>query len=132
MNKHIKTIIILVAIITILHIVSVVFGLYSKGIPLDKPQHILAGIVFGLIWIWLLESRKAKLTKPIFIISTISFAVFGSFLWELFEFAILNLAPSFANNFKIYSPNLAEAITDIVSGLIGGAIIGFWMAYKKK
>ena len=122
MNKRLKQIIILLVIITILHAIAVYFRFYSAGMPLDKPQHLLAGIVFALIWIWILESKKQKLSKSTLIISTISFAVFGSFIWELFEFAILNLAPTFANKFKIYSPNLAEAITDIVSGLIGGII----------
>lgn len=130
MKKEIIYIIFLTLVILGLHLIGIFVHLYDKQIPIDIPQHIIGGVIFGLIWILLLKKERLKLSNKIIFISTMSFAVFGSFLWEILEFVISNLFPYFSDTFKLYSPAISELLGDIGNGLIGGIIISFYSIKK--
>ena len=131
--KLFSLILILTLLISIFHFLGVFLGLYDKGIPIDVPQHILGGVIFGLIWIkYGLNNKKFKLLKLFIFITITSFAVLGSFIWEILEFMIWKTFPVFASNFKFYSPTVSEALSDIFGGFIGGILIALAFSFKNK
>jgi len=130
MKSKIFIIILLALLILIVHLIAVFAGLYGV-IPIDIPQHIIAGMIFGLIYFWWLSTYKKEiLSKPLIFISIVSFAVFGSVIWEILEFSVWKLFPVFANNFKFFSPTVLDLLVDVISGLIGGVIIGIYATKK--
>ena len=132
MDLKIPHLIIAAAIILSLHLVGVFAGLYDSGTLIDVPQHVLGGAVLGAIWLSLLKlEEKNCLSKSLVLVSTLGFAVLGSVGWEVLEFVLWNLFPSFANSFKLYSPTVGELLVDVASGLFGGLLVGLY-AYKKE
>ena len=128
MNFKFKSIAFIFSIIIILHISAILFGWYqTKIIWIDNVQHILAGIAFAILFLLINRNKENKLKIGEIII----FVLFIAILWELFEFLLLTLLPTYAKKFSLYSPNLIESLEDIISNVIGGIIFAIWYLKKK-
>ena len=131
--RYIFTLVILIAVI---HTMAVFFRLYEKNVGIDIPQHILAGITLGLIWLYVLqenESAKIKMSGDLLLgISIVCAALFGGILWELGELSLLKFLPDYAYMLKLYSLTLAEAASDVLAGAIGGIIVAALVLCKIK
>ena len=115
-----------------LHLTGIFAGLYESQIRIDFPQHVLAGVLFGLTWLWWLKpENKIDISKWLIIISTLGFAALLGSLWEILEFAVWKSLPAFANSFKFYSPTVGELLGDVIANLIGSLLVGLYAIRKK-
>lgn len=124
-------IIVLVAVV-ILHFLANSIGVYDAQIQsgfvwIDNVLHALVGSAFALVW--LLIAQKRNLEGKALFISTISFVANMALAWELLEWLIFMLYPTFALELKIYSPTILEAATDIGSNIVGGLIPAMFARY---
>ena len=122
----------------LLHVLAIYFDFYKGKIWIDIPLHILGGIALGFIWVWILDFRAQNEKEfpglLLFIFSLFGWVLIFSFAWEAFEFLIRENSPELANAWKIYPPNLADTLSDIAFGLLGGflsGILSFALRYKK-
>ena len=133
MKFKIFYVVVLFLVISTLHFVGVFAGLYENNVRIDIPQHFLAGVAFGVIWIWWMRTKdKKRLSGIIFFISILGFVALTAVAWEVLEFAVWNFLPSFANSFKFYSPTIAELLGDIMANLAGGVAIGMYAIRRRK
>ena len=131
MRSVIHYIIILILIILTLHLIGIFANLYEQGIQIDIPQHILGGIILGIIWLKVINLQfHFSLQKTVIFISISSFVIFVGFLWEILEFIVWQLFPNFANSFKFYSPTVQDLLSDMISNLIGGLVVAFYAIQK--
>lgn len=129
MKSKISHIIFLLLIILALHLIGIFGGLYERGIEIDMPQHILGGVVLGLIWLHLLS--ETNFSRPIILISTIGFVAFVAVAWEVLEFTAWKIFPVFADSFKFYSPTVTDLLGDETSNLVGGILTALYTIRKK-
>ncbi len=115
MNKYLKLSILVLLLVGIGHLISRRKSYYGDYWYADIILHVSAGVALALFWIGL----AGKPRKRSDYISAILFAVFGSFLWELWEFSGLHLVPDKI----IYKPTLPDSLGDITSGMGGGVIV---------
>lgn len=132
---RIRTIIIFTVLLTALHLSAIFSGLYQGKVWVDIPLHITGGALLGLFWVWILElplaRQKFGLPSKMFIgFSIISFALFGSFLWEVWEFLFSTFASGPALFLKIYSFTVSDTLSDMFFGMIGGIAVAIFL-YKK-
>jgi len=111
---------VLFIIVAIVALLSRNFGWYNSYWYTDVILHFISGIAFGLLCI-ALNSKTITSSPFVFFISIVSFAVFGSVLWEFWEYAGWHLTPSHT---QFYIPQLADTLSDIFCGLIGGVCSG--------
>lgn len=124
--------IILSAAIILMHAAGLLLGLYDQGIPIDVPQHLLAGVLFGIIWIGWIHAQNITLSDTMLFVSTISFVALLSVIWEVFEYLIWQLLPTVSELLKWRSTTVHDLIGDMVAALIGGVIIALYAVYKKR
>lgn len=77
----------------------------------------------GYIWLWFI--RGTRMNVFAIYISLASFAVLGSFLWEVWEASAWQIIPETMQ----YIPELNDSLLDIACGLIGGIIVGVLHAH---
>jgi hypothetical protein len=119
-------------LVTLLQTFAVVSGHYDGDkIFIDKIEHILGGVGFGLFWLWVLNQRAWSGSLPLVALSTVMFALFGSFIWELFEFFVSANLAEVSTTLKLYSPHLRDALEDMTSGLLGGIVVSLVYLYEK-
>lgn len=106
----------LLALVAVGHSVSKANGFYNTYQFADITLHILAGIMFGSLYIW--YARKYMQPWFLIFVSAASFAVFGSYLWEIWEFYAWQIWPER----MVYVPRFADTLGDIACGMLGGAI----------
>ncbi|CAN5137002.1 hypothetical protein BH11PAT3_BH11PAT3_1550 [soil metagenome] len=94
------------------------YDLYHRFWFTDVLLHIEAGVMFGLVWLWVL--KKSIVSKKIAASTTIFFATTMSFLWEVWEFWGWHLFPGRTQN---YIPDLGDSLSDIACGLFGALIL---------
>lgn len=128
---RLRTIIIFTVLLTALHLSAIFSGLYQGKVWVDIPLHIIGGMLLGFFWVWVLErsSARQRLGSPskIFIgFSIISFALWGSFLWEVWEFLFSTFASGPALLLKIYSFTVSDTLSDMFFGIVGGLITALW------
>ncbi len=115
--------------ISILGVCAHSLGWYQDYWYADIILHTLSGIMFALFWIGSTynETPKSKLS---YLISIVMAGVFGSYLWELWEFGGAYILPGIA---IAYTPNLADSLGDIVCGMFGALFIAgiYWFNSKK-
>ncbi len=94
----------------------------------DIILHIIAGIMFGFLWLLLV--RKTEF-RPVWLITlgAVAMAVFGSFLWEVWEMTGWRLRPDQA---RFYIPEIADSLSDITCGMIGGFFSAISNLFRKK
>lgn len=95
------------------------FGWYFNYWFTDIILHTISGIMFGYIWLSFTDRFSIPRALNVFII--ILFAVFGSFLWELWEYAGYVFFPA---HVEFYKPEIGDSLGDIASGMLGGIIAG--------
>ena len=131
MNSKTFQLIILALIITGLHLAGIFLGLYERQIPVDVPQHVLAGVAFALVWLWWLKpEHKAGLSKGLVFVSILGFATLLGVAWEVLEFVVWKLFPTFAGGFKFYSPTVGELLGDVLANTAGSVLSGFFVLRK--
>jgi hypothetical protein len=119
-------------VIVAMHAMSTLLGLYEEGLPVDKPQHFLGGAALGIVWLLIVEkSRSGTVQGGIFALGIVSFAVFGSFLWEVLEFLFSRAVPHLAQASKLYSPTVDDLIGDMLGGFFGGAAVAVWLLWSR-
>lgn len=128
MNKDLKTAIILFAVQLAAFPIVRVYDLYSRFGLTDVLLHVEAGIMFGFLWLWL--TRHVHMPKQYKYFTLIMFAVFGSLLWEYWEYyGHFFITPDLTRN---YIPELADSLTDIASGFMGAVILCVFSEASKK
>lgn len=116
-----------------LHFIANTTGLYETRIVwFDNIRHALAGIGFGLLWLWILEKRNLHISFVFSAALLIIFVLGTALVWELLEFLFLKQFTSYADSLSIYSPSLGEASADIVSNLVGAVILILVIGYKSR
>lgn len=125
-------ILILLALITILHTVSVFWGWYDAGYPVDTIQHMIAGIVFVLVWKQGLLHYKIILPPVLIVITSITFATSIGFVWEVLEAIFKYIFPSLAEASQLQSSTVEDVITDIGSSVLLATIYSLSIMQKKE
>ncbi|MBX4198727.1 hypothetical protein KW800_00375 [Candidatus Parcubacteria bacterium] len=97
------------------------YGWYSTYWFTDVILHIIAGVMFGFVW--LVIARDSIQSRKLFFLTIILFTVFGGYLWEIWEFIGSVRNPDFA---LAYVPSLADTLSDIAWGMLGGVLVGLW------
>lgn len=93
-------------------------GWYNDYWYTDVILHTLSGIALGLLWISI-NQKNVPSSSFIFYVGAISFATFGSVLWEFWEFAGWVITPSHT---QFYLGTLNDTLGDIFCGAIGGIL----------
>ena len=101
------------------------YGLYYSYFYTDIILHLLSGFGLALLWLWFTASQLNK--TVVYYSSLVTFPVFGSFIWELWEFWGWKLTPWLTRD---YIPTLSDSLGDITMGLIGGLIVAIIHWYK--
>lgn len=96
-------------------------GWYNNYWYTDMVLHIFSGIALGLLWV-AINQKNHPSSSFIFCIGVVSFTVFGSVLWEFWEFAGWLITPSHT---QFYLGTLDDTLMDILYGAIGGALSVF-------
>ncbi len=102
-------------------------GYYNTYWFTDISLHILSGIGFG--YLVLAITAKEKINWKILSILIVSFAVLGSYFWELWEFSGWHLVPG---NMEFYSPEIGDSFGDIASGMSGGVLLSIYLLLKNR
>jgi hypothetical protein len=105
---------------------SRLYGLYDAYWFTDIVLHTLSGVGFGFLWLFL---GKREISRFMVALGSVSFAVFGSLLWEYGELGAWKFIPFYA---PFYSPNFFDTVGDITSGLVGGALSSLTVFRQKK
>jgi len=124
---NLKTIIAIIIAMTIIHIFAIYSGLYTGDVWIDMPLHFAGGFLAGMMGYWAMGFRaigekigELNLLATSFVL--ISVSLFGSFLWEIFEFALLNCCESWARAGRLVSPTVPDLLSDMVLGVTGGIL----------
>lgn len=94
------------------------FGWYNEYAFTDIMLHIVSGAAFGLMWLGFMKDSRNQFW--VICIGGMSFATFGSVMWEFWEFAGWRVTPS---QLRFYIPELGDTLGDILCGMIGGAVV---------
>jgi hypothetical protein len=118
---HIAGMIVLVAA---LHAGALASGFYdwqySTGVFwFDNVLHALVGAGFAMGALWLAQRFGMRASAGFVLAVVLGLAA----LWELAEYVFYTRFTEYAYWSQIYSPSLAEALSDILSDLVGGAIL---------
>ena len=123
---HGMYLVVLLLVIAGIHFGAVAVRHYDSGkVWIDIPLHALGGMFFALLFLWAAGNTfPMRSVRERFVVSMaiIGAAVIGSVLWEVFEFALLTLAPSLAQTAKWYSLRVSDVLSDLFAGLVGGMI----------
>jgi len=130
MKISFKHLLVALAVILVGHIGVVVTGLYARGVGIDKPLHIIGGLIFGIIWILILQRYFQSDSKELKAISIILFAVLGGVIWEFFEVALLVYFNDLALVLQIWSSTVLDALLDIAYGMLGATLLAY-LYYKR-
>ncbi|MCK9352224.1 MAG: hypothetical protein WCT49_05735 [Candidatus Paceibacterota bacterium] len=121
-----RHILILFACIIILHFIANAVGLYDTPVVwFDNVLHMLAGAGFGLVWLWISESKSVRISQGYPASSMIGFVLCLALVWELMEFLFLSYFTPYAYALNIYSPSILEASIDVISDLTGAVVLLF-------
>ena len=135
MNIKLYHIILLALLLLAGHATALRVGLYQGTVWVDMPLHFLGGAFLGISWLWILAKAKGKMGEPsdFFVgISIVGFSLFGSFVWELFEYGLLVFFTGFSESFKLYSRSVSDAFSDMALGLLGGVVAALIHSYRNK
>ncbi len=114
-------------ILTVLHLGALYVGFYEGKVWVDMPLHFLGGVLLGLVGLWIFEKAfhdvSIQRTSLLIAIVVVATSLFGSFLWEIFEFFLRDRAPMIALPLKLYSPTVSDTLSDMFLGTIGGLAV---------
>lgn len=124
-------VLVLFLIIIGLHFVANATGLYeTKVVWFDNVLHTLAGISFGLFWLWILKEKNPHASFTFSSLSLVAFVLCTAFIWELLEWVFLKLFTSYAYSLSLYSPSLGEASADVISNVVGAFALILVIGYR--
>ena len=117
----------IIAAMTATHIFAINYGYYSGDVWIDQPLHFVGGVLAALAGYWALGFPAigrifGELNRFATGFVLASFALIGSFLWELFEFGLLICCESWARAGRLISPSVADVLSDMGLGLAGGIV----------
>jgi len=116
---------------TVIHFLAIPLGMYQgSNIWIDKPLHIMGGMAFAMIGLLVVQRKLANADLSVGGFLILSFALFGSFMWELFEFVLFSWFNEYALRLRLYSPTVKDALFDMLFGLVGGLIIALIVSMK--
>lgn len=102
-------------------LLSRTLGWYNDYWYTDVILHTISGIALGFLWIVISQKNHPSFWF-VFTVGIVSFAVFGSVLWEFWEFAGWMITPS---RTEFYLGTLNDTLLDILCGAIGGLVSAF-------
>jgi hypothetical protein len=116
----------MIALVAVLHFGAVWTGFYdwqfgTGVIWFDNVLHALVGVGFAMAALMLAARRALSGMATVFFV--IAAVLILAALWELVEYVFYTRFTEYAYWSKIYSPSIAEALSDIASDLIGGAAL---------
>ncbi len=118
----------ILAITVLLHFFANGAGWYDMQIEagfvwIDNVLHVFVGIAVGFFWMWVCEKYKPSASRLFIIFTSLVFVLIAAVVWELIEFAFLELFTTYAKSLQIYSPSINEAASDILSNFAGVVIL---------
>lgn len=116
MKQYLVSSIILFVIVAVASVISRHMGWYSDYWFTDIILHTISGVALGLAWMGITKQESVILK----VAGAMSFASFGSVLWEFWEFAGWRIMPTHT---QFYIPELADTLGDICCGMIGGFVV---------
>lgn len=133
-NIRFRFVLLFLGIVSAGHFAAIGAGLYKGNVWVDMPLHIIGGMLFGVLALWILgHLPKRFIGEPssLFVaFSIVAFSLTGSFLWELFEMGFSTYFPTVALSLKMYSFTLSDALSDMLMGIVGGVVVA-WYVLKK-
>jgi len=124
--RYLKSGIDIFILVTIAAFLGRHYGLYAEFWYYDIILHTLSGMAMGAVWLWLVRKEKYK-NRWLLLLSVIMAGVFGSFLWEVWEYVGTYFMPASA---EFYMPELGDSLGDIACGLAGAFGIGMFHLRK--
>lgn len=120
----------LFTIISAIGLCARMFGWYDEYWCTDVVLHTLSGGMFGLFWLGLTFEENYK-SKFILLLTLAMAGVFGSYIWELWEFCGTWILPGIA---IAYVPMLGDSLSDMACGMFGALIIAltYWQMIVKR
>lgn len=94
-------------------------GWYGEFWFTDVILHTLSGVMFACVFLWIFKNSDSRNKWP-YIIAAVLFSVFGSYLWEIWEYLGWKYFPE---RVDFYEPTLEDSLLDIFCGFIGGLIV---------
>lgn len=116
----------MVAVVAALHFGALFSGFYdwqfgTRVFWFDNVLHVLVGAGFAMGALWLAAARG--MPRGTTIIFTLLVVLGLAALWEAAEYVFYTQFTEYAYWSKIYSPSIAEALSDIVSDMVGGIAV---------
>lgn len=120
----------MIALIALLHFGAIWSGFYdwqfgTRVIWFDNVLHALVGVAFGMCALWCIEHYGAPRTAAATAGVVVLFVLAMAAAWELAEYVFFTRFTEYAYWSRIYSPSVGEALSDIVSDLVG---VGIFLA----
>lgn len=132
MKNNWKTVFIGLLLVLVGQIAGVQFGLYEgPRIWFDLVLHFISGAILTMIWIILSREKLQISSILVFTLVAGSFALLGSFVWELFELLLNTASPELAREYSLRSSTVQDGLTDMLAGLCGGLFWGY-ISYKSR
>ncbi len=124
----------MVVLVAVLHFGAVWSGFYdwqfaTKVFWFDNVLHGLVGIGFAMGTLFLIERSGIPLNAVGRTGGVLLAVLILASAWELAEYIFFTQFTEYAYWSRIYSPSVSEALSDIVSDLIGA---GFFLAVVKR
>lgn len=102
-------------------------GWYTSYWYADVILHFVSGITFALCWFGM--AKQCTSNSWILFLGAVGFAVFGSVLWEFWEYAGWHITPTHA---RFYIPELGDTLSDIFCGLSGAVFISSILSMRQE
>lgn len=123
MKIKISHLLFVLIVIILIYIAAVIFDLYTGKVSIDKPHHILGGIFFTILGLFLFQKHLVNTSATFRNLTLFNFALTGSFIWELYELFLYTYFRNQALMTKMYSPTVNDAMLDIFFGVLGSFIV---------
>jgi hypothetical protein len=118
MNKYLKYSIGLFVLVGIGTYFARTLGFYNTYWFTDVILHTISGVAFGFLMLSIIGKEKISRKLEFFIL--IGFAVFGSYVWEVWEFSGFHIMPGVT---EFYTPELGDSLGDIACGMLGAILL---------
>lgn len=125
MKSNLVVPIVIFALVGIISVLSHRFNLYDLWYT-DIILHTISGIAFGYAWTGF---QQKQAPGWIVFLGCVSFATFGSVLWEFGELGAWRFIPAYA---PMYSPNFFDTLGDIACGMTGGIMMALVNGIRRK
>lgn len=93
----------------------------------DIVLHVLSGAMFASLWLWFVYRRDRTLIR-FETLTAVTFATFGSVLWEFWEFTSWRVLPQIS---AFYMPEIGDTLGDILCGIVGALIFMIYLYLRK-